>query len=382
MELMPSRVLVTAAFATWFHREIFHGMAAYAHQHTKWQLVCQVNITAAEQRKLRPAGVLSVGSPAHTHRCAHDAGVPVVAINNAMGDPRASVVSVDEEAVGIMAAEHFIDLGLKHLAYVGHGPWPFVRARMESFVKAAEVRGCGPVPHLIGSLYDRRLRPRFEHDLKVMLKQLPRPCGLLAANDELGVVIVGACRDAGLTVPDDIAVLGVDDDQLACELSEVPLSSIVQPLFAVGYEAARMLHQHLENQRAYPARLSLPPLRVATRRSSDLIALEDEDVVAALRLINDHFAEPINVEWVVRQLPVTQRTLYNKFLKLVGRTVLQQIHRVRFQKAKELLAESDLSLDLVAKRSGFANQAWMADSFRRELDITPNRFRRQFRTES
>jgi transcriptional regulator GlxA family with amidase domain len=106
------------------------------------------------------------------------------------------------------------------------------------------------------------------------------------------------------------------------------------------------------------------------------------DVVAALRLINDHFAEPISVSWIVEQLPVTQRTLHNKFRRLLGRSILQQLHHKRLQKAKELLSESDLGFAVVAKRSGFANPRWMADSFRREVGITPQRFRRQFRTES
>lgn len=382
--MKPGRppVLITAANPNHLHREIFHGMVTYAHQHTNWRLVCRVDVPAAEQRRIQPVGMLVVGTHTRTprpHRRSQSAGIPIVMVTEPIPNLSGSTVSVDEEGVGALGAEHFISLGLKHLAYVGEGPWMFVRRRRDGFIKAAEAHGLGPVQQLLGTLGNPEKHPRFEQNLRRMLERLPRPCGIMAAHDQLGVLIVQTCRDIGLAVPDDIAVLGVDNDHLACELSDVPLSSIAQPLFALGYEAGRLLHQHLENETEYPAQLVLPPLRVVPRASSDLIALDDEDVVAALRLINDHFAESINVTWIVRQLPVAQRTLYKKFRKLVGRTVLQQIHHVRFQKAKELLSESELSLDVVAKRSGFGNQPWMTDCFRRDMGITPNRYRQQFR---
>jgi LacI family transcriptional regulator len=380
MALVRPRVLVTSVYEGRFQEEVFRGMVAYAHQCTDWQLVCQANVTAAQHRKIQARGVLTAGAGQPTHRWAHAAGIPLVMVANTIPDPHASVVHVDEDAVGAMAVEHLLGLGVKHLAYAGHGPWWFVGARRGGFVKAAGARGCGPVHQFIGTLYDqRRRRARCERDLRAMLEGLPRPCGVLAAADDLGVIIVQFCHELGLRVPEDIAVLGVDNHQLPCELSEVPLSSIEQPLFGIGYEGARLLHRQMQDASPRPTTVLLPPVRVVARASTDLIALDDEDVVAALRLINEHYAEPINVEWVARQLPVTRRGLYDKFMRLVGRTVLQQIHHVRLAKAKELLAESDLGLDAVARRSGFVTSPWMANSFRKELGTTPNRYRRQFK---
>lgn len=376
------RVLLITQFATRFHREIFHGIVTYVHQHTNWRLTCRSQFNAAEQRKLQPAGVLSLVDSPRIGELALDAGIPFVRAGSPVDDPRASSVSVDENAIGTMAAEYLASLGLKHFAYVGHAPWPFVHERLANLTRAVAAMGYGPVHHVMGAMYDRRRRGRFEKDMATMLQRLPRPCGLLAANDALGVEIVATCGSLGLRVPDDIAVLGIDDDELACELSEVPLSSVKQPLSAIGYEAARLLHQHMEQPDKPATQLYLPPLRVVPRASSDLIAISDADVVAALRLINEHLAEPINVDWLIRHLAVARRSLERKFKGLVGRTILEQIHHVRFRKARELLAESDLALDLVAQRSGFANARWMADRFRHELDLTPLRFRRQFRTEA
>jgi LacI family transcriptional regulator len=382
MNLVRSRVLVTTRYETRFSRETFRGIVAYIRRHTNWDMLCQVNVTAAEWRAIRPAGVIAIGEDSQTHRWARAAGIPLVMDGPVSRDPRASLADVDERGIGALAVDHFAGLGLKHLAYASHGSWRWAHTRQACFVRAARARDYGPVTVLMGPGDSPRQRLRFENDLKILLENLPRPCGLLAANDEAGVVIVRTCRSIGLRVPDDIAVLGVDNDELTCELSAVPLSSIVRPRFSIGYEVARALHEHLEDPTMAPTRLLLPPQRVVVRASTDLIAIDDEDVVAALRLIKAHFDQPINVDWIVQQLPVARRSLDRKFVKLVGRTVLHQIHHVRFQKAKELLAESDLSLELVARRSGFVNVSWLTHSFRRELDSTPMRFRRQFRTES
>ena len=310
------------------------------------------------------------------------AGLPAVLIGHAIDAPTVSSVYIDEAALGKMAAEHFVDLGLEYFAFVAHGDWPFVAERRKGFAAGVKALGYGPVHELTGAMYDRRRRRRFERDMTKLLTNLPHPCGLLAANDILGVEIVSACRNLNIRVPEDVAVLGVDDDEMACELSEVPLSSVEQPLQAIGYEAARVLHQHMEDPNLPPTRMLLPPVRVVRRASSDLFALNDPDVVAALHLINDHAAEPINVAWVVRQLAVARRSLQRRFKTVVGRTLLAQIQHVRLQKAKELLSDSDLSLELVAQQSGLANARWMADCFRKELGVTPLRYRRQFRMEN
>ena len=381
MKLDRPSVILIAGLTARVDREVALGIATYARQHTDWSLSCQPDFTSADLHRARPTGIIRLGLDPAMNKVIHRAGIPLVLVAMPDYTAKSTFVVVDERQIGRMAAEYFVELGLKHFAYVGHGQWPFVAERRDYFAEALAARGFGPLLSHTGMFYDGRQRKRFMKNLETLLLRVPKPCGLLAANDALGVVIIETCSNLGLRVPDDIAVVGVDDDELACELSRIPLSSIVQPFLTIGYESARLLHQHMTNPKQPVTRLLLPPLKVRSRASSALIALDDADVVAALRLITSHLAESINVEWVVRQLPVARRSLERKFKKLVGRTILGQIHHVRLQKAKELLAESDLSLDTVAQRSGFANARWMADSFRRELRITPHRFRRQFRTE-
>lgn len=383
MPLARPSILLVIQFENRFSRGTFPGVVAYTRQQTDWRLVSRTldQVYAFDHGLKGFSGIISVSADPRVRQLAIENEIPCVRVGNSVDEQGASWVSVDDTAIGMMAAEYFAGLGLKHFAYVGNGDWTFVQERLAGFSSGLASRGFDPVQHVMGAMYDGQ-RTRFERGVEKLLRSLPLPCGLLAANDPTAAAVVDQCRLLGLRVPDDIAVLGVDDDELTCELSEVPLSSIASPLHAIGYEAARLLHQSLAQPGKPSTQMRLPPLRVVDRASSDLIALEDEDVVAALRLISRHLAEPIGVEWVVKQLPVARRTLYRKFKTLVGRTILDQIHHVRFQKAKELLAESDLSLDVVAQRSGFVSACWLGNCFRRELNTTPARFRRGFRAKS
>lgn len=374
----PQILLMTVLEAR-YSRDIFRGVVAYARQHTNWQVVCD-NGSRGFRARAGYAGIISLSAASRINRTARMQGVPFVRVAQHDVGEQVSWVSVDEAGVAAMAAQYLAGLGLRHFAFVGRDGWPFVPERMAHFAEAVTALGYGPAHQLVAAAYSPRRQPDTEGHLVEFLRNLPRPCGLLAANDLVGVDVVSACRHNGLRVPDDIAVLGVDDDELPCQLADVPLSSIAQPFASIGYEAARLLHQHMEHPGKPTVQMVLPPLRVVARASTDLIALGDDDVVAALRLINSNFSDPINVDWVVGQLPVARRSLYRKFKSLVGRTVLEQIHYVRFQKARELLAESDLSFDVVARRSGFVNARWMADSFRKEMGTTPSRFRKESRT--
>lgn len=381
MEDNRPRILLATSLEQHFARGILHGVVAYARQCTRWRLVptpvCDVR--ADKQRRMCNAGLISLSPDTSVAKYARSARLPMVLVGGATRD-FPSQVCVDEAGVGRMAADYLAGLGLRHFACVGHGEWAWVHERLGCFTAAVEALGHGPVHQLIGVIYDRRRKTRFDRELATMLRSLPRPCGVLAANDLLGAAVIETCRAIGLRVPDDIAVVGVDDDQLVCELCPVPLSSVVQPLFTIGYEAARLLHQHMDDPKMPPKRVLLPPQGLVPRLSSDLLAMDDEHVVAALKLIKEHACKPINVDWIVRQLPITRRSLERKFKATLGRTVLDHIHHVRVQRAKMLLSESDMSMQAVAERSGFANARWLADSFRREEGITPSDFRRQFRS--
>lgn len=379
MQSTRPRVLLITPLKWHLERAVFHGAVDYAHQLTNWRLTCRTECNPAEQGKMGLSGVLSMTPDRRAFDLARHAGIPLVLVGCVSDDAQVSAVSVDERAIGAMAAEYLAGLGLKHYAYVGVGTWTYGQNRCEGFAGVVEAMGFAPVERFVEFKYNALRRARFERELAAMLLKLPLPCGVLTLNDAIGAVVVEISQRVGLRVPDDIAVVGVDDDRLICEMSEVPLSSVAQPLVAIGYEGARLLHRHIEQPGTPATTVLLPPQRMVPRASSDLLALDDPDVVAALRLINEHISEPINVAWLMSRLPVARRSLERRFRRVVGRSILDQIHHARLERVKELLTHSDLGLELVAMRSGFTSTRWMADSFRREVGMTPGRYRAQSR---
>jgi LacI family transcriptional regulator len=223
---------------------------------------------------------------------------------------------------------------------------------------------------------------REEDDLGAWLRRLPRPVGLLAVHDRFGVELIELCNELDIDVPGEIAVVGVDNDDLACELSFPPLSSVMTSAEQVGYAAAETLDRFM--QRGPEAMegfedIHIPPIRVAVRASSDTFAMDDEMVHAAVRWIGEHADEPISVEDVVTALNVNRRTLEMRVRKALGRTPLSEIHRQHIQRAKSILADTEIPVGQVSEQAGFRSPQRFAVVFSRETGMTPSEYRKQYR---
>jgi LacI family transcriptional regulator len=198
----------------------------------------------------------------------------------------------------------------------------------------------------------------------------------MIASDQLGPHTLEACRRANVMVPDDVGVIGVDNDGPLCEVSDPPLSSVWPDHRRVGYEAARLLDQLMHGAEAPAAPVLLPPRGVVARKSTDALAVEDRSVAQALRYIREHGCESIEVDDVVRAVPLSRSVLQRRFRTLLGRSVHDEIVRVRLVRARELLQQTDLPLAEIAERAGFRHQEYMGAVFRRRLRQTPGAVRR------
>jgi len=287
--------------------------------------------------------------------------------------------TVDPEATGRMAAEYLLSAGFKAFAY------------------------CGPLhqlgyPDQVAEAYCATLsRKEFECDiyptpggdqqsiawnlllasLVEWLESLPRPVAVLCWSAARGRQVTEACHYAGIRVPDEVAVLGGDYDELMSHISSPPLSTIDQPAEQIGYEAARLLDGMMRGKRPRKRPLFFPPTRIVVRHSTDTLAIDDEMVRDALRLIRDHSHDGIRVSDVVRQLAVARRALEQRFVRLVGRTPAAEIRRVRIEEAKRMLVESDRSIAEISRASGFGHQDLFSRVFRRSVGATPTQFRKQ-----
>ncbi len=293
-------------------------------------------------------------------------------------------VRVENAAIGIAAADHLLDQGQRDFSAFG---WPegFFLERTKAFEQRTLKAGARFHRRWneAGRVWVPGENEEFENSIRTWIKSLPRPVAVLAGTDVWGRMLNVLLYIWGVRVPEDVAIIGVDNDSLVCETSIPPLSSVAVPWRKVGAEAARLMAQAFAapKHRLQPAPLVVvPPSGVVARRSSDMLAVKDLNVAAALRIIRDHATEPLSVTDILRRVPIGRHALQRAFRKHVGRTMLDEIHRVRVERAKSLLATTDLSMPDVAVRSGFSSAPNLSVMFRRETGTTPGSYRRAFRT--
>lgn len=287
----------------------------------------------------------------------------------------------DDLVVGRMAAEHLRAKGFEHFAYVGTDTeWSDLRER--GFKEAlAGFSTSTLMPETTIAPDSRGWRmPHFGRNVADWLKALPKPLGVFACNDMRGRSLIDLCRNEQLRVPDEVAILAVDNDDLICELSQPQLSSVAIPWRKMGFRCAAALEKLFMGQTVKPRRILVGPECVIERHSTDTLAVADPDVAAALRFIRTHAHEPINVEDLMQHLPVARRSLERRFRNIVGRSPLEEIRKAHTDRAKYLLAETDLSMSQVAEKSGFASAAWLSKSFRDLTGETPTAYRQRFAT--
>jgi LacI family transcriptional regulator len=292
---------------------------------------------------------------------------------------RVARCTVDPEATGRMAAAYFLSVGFKDFGYCGplnqldyHDE--FAAAFRSELAK--ERYECHTYPTPGGDQRSIAWSANLA-SLVDWLKKLPRPVAVLCWSAARGRQVTEACHYAGIRVPDEVAVLGGDYDELMSHISSPPLSTIDQPAEQIGYEAARLLEGMMNGKKPRKRPIYFPPTRVVVRHSTDTLAIDDEMVRDALRLIRDNAPSGIRVSDVVSELAVARRALEQRFVRLLGRTPAAEIRRVRIEDAKRMLVDTERSIADISRLSGFGHQDLFSRVFRRMVGLTPTQFRRQ-----
>jgi LacI family transcriptional regulator len=289
--------------------------------------------------------------------------------------PNVPRVAADHEAIAAMAADHFLQRGFEHFAYYMCTGSMGDRQRMEAFRRALQKAG--------HSLHCIEHASRSEGDHLMWLGQqiaaLPKPLALFAEVDEYAIEAVDACAMAKIRVPEQVAILGVSNDELRSPFSYVPLSSIDDDQERVGYEAAQLLDQLMKRGTVPEQTTFIPPKGVVTRQSSDIMAIQHPHVATALRLIWQRYTDPIDAKRVASTIPLSYVQLHFAFCKHVGRTMAKEIARKRIEHACKLLSDTNIKLSKLAVQSGFSSAERMAKVFHRELHMSPMAWRRQAR---
>lgn len=320
-------------------------------------------------------GVICKINTLELHQAIKAQGVP--AVNVAMPAPGLhltlpSVLS-DYERVGRMAADHLLDCGLQHFAYWSATALP--HRHYNGFY--LRLRAAGYEPHVLS--INAEPWDVQEHLMERWLAQLPTPVGVFAINDAMGRSIVQACLRCDLRVPEDVAVLGVTNDELLCEMCHPPLSSVALATERQGFVAAQLLDRLMAGDAPPAHEVLIEPQGVVARQSTNVLMVPDPEVSAAIQFIRRHATEPIQVEDVLRAVPASRRSLEARFKRILGRGPAAEIRRVQIEKAKELLALSDLQMPAIAKAAGFHTPEYMACVFRRTVGTTPRDYRASLR---
>ena len=293
------------------------------------------------------------------------------------------VVCMDDVAAGVMAAEHLIECRLESFADYGvveNSPIHSIR-RHRGFADALARKGytCAGCP----VLFPRDVLPKTEvqeHWLPLIawLRALPKPVGILAIDDAFAHDLAAACQHADLGVPEHVAIIGVNNDDLLCVSAATPLSSVDPDFTRMGYGAARMLDRLLHGEKLDEAdrHIVLPPVRVVRRQSTDVLAVDDPDVADAVRYIREHACDPCSVHDVHHQVSVSRRRLERLFARKLGYSPATEIVRVQIETAKQLLSRPEIKMAEVSHRCGFGNPPSFTRAFTRVVGVTPSAYRR------
>jgi len=379
-----------------YGREILRGVSQYIRENGPWTVYLEHRSLQDPEppwlRNWNGDGIISGAIPPSAS-LAHAKSIPTVDLNdqgslhgsNGKPSPRPSRrqphIQSDHRAIGAWAAEHLLERGFSHFAFFGYPGFAWSRRILQGFTAAVREAG-----HFCYHYQDAQVvswshqLPAWEAEVdgaSRWIAGLPKPLGLMACNDFRGLQALDACRRAGVAVPEEVAVIGADNEVLACELAYPPLSSVIPDCRRIGYEAAALLDGLMQGAPAPSSTLEIPPLGIATRQSTDVTAIADPSVAVAMTFIREHACEGIDVEDVLNHVLVSRSVLQKRFRATLHRTIHEVIAGERLRRVKQLLIETELSLQGIAERSGFSHLEYLSAVFRKATGSTLAVYRKE-----
>lgn len=359
-------------------REILRGIARYAHEVDRWQLFHAARgLQEAAPGWLRGwegEGVIARVHSEELVEALREIEAPVVDVLGQVPKCEFPLVHVDDERIAKEAARHLQDRDFQNFAFFGIEGENWSERRREGFQRACGSR----VSILETKRGEAEASEKSVARLRAWLRDLPKPVGVMVASDQRGLILLEACRSEGIAVPEQVAVVGVDNDVTLCDISSPPLTSIRAGHFRVGYEAARVLDGLMEDEPhgRFKKPLFVPPTGVVIRGSSDTLAIDDPAVALGVRFLREHLAEPVTNDLVARAAGISRTLFQQRFREAMGQTVREYLTAQRLRRAKGLIENSDLTLADIAQRCGFKHQEYLGDVFRKHFGVTPGRLRK------
>lgn len=358
----------------------FEGIGRYAEQRGDWRFYMHPQTwfrPVADPAAFDGAGWLGREFEPALLSAAARLGQPVVELGLEPPKPGMHAVCVDHQGLGRDAADHLLQLGFAHFGFYARPERGFSRRRFRGLGRRLQERGLNCTQ--FRARWDVETEPKWaenERRLIAWLRAQPKPFAVVAVSDHLAVQVLEACVVGGLRVPRDVAVLGLDNDETLCSLTQPKLSSVVTSYEEVGYRAAERLDRLLNGETFESRQVHVSSGGAIARGSTDTVASPDPIIADALRYIRSRAAENLTVERVLEHVGASRRTLEYRFREHLRCSPAEAIRQARLQQLKNLLIGTDLPLQRIVRRAGFNSQAAMTAFFRRHLDITPQEYRR------
>jgi LacI family transcriptional regulator len=367
-----------------YARGLLQGIIDYQRQHDAWSIYLPEQDRGASPPKWiqnwQGDGVIARIETDEIARVVRRIGIPVVDVSAARRMEQIPWVETDDAQVALLAAEHLVERGFVHFAFCGDTKFNWSTWRSEAFVAALQARGfdCN-VFQMPAHKSGTRSWLQEKRHLAKWIKSLPKPVGMMACYDIRARQVLDICRDLEIMVPDDIAVLGVDNDPIVCNLAFPSLTSVIPDAVGAGYRAAELLEKMMQGGESNQESHLMRPLGIETRQSTDIYAVSDEDIRAAAKFIRDHACNGITVVDILREIPLSRRVFESRFQKATGKTPHEAILSQRLRRVEQLLRESDLSLEAIAVKTGFEHPEYMNVVFRKHFKEPPGRYRNRIR---
>lgn len=359
------------------------GVAHYERTHQGWQSFlddearAQTDLRWLKNKKWD--GVISRHTSKGLVQACAELQLPLVDLNDCPLFPGVPKLRPDNVGIGHSGAEHFIERGYHHFAFSGFANNGWAQERRDGYVEA--LRLAGHTCHVSEVDYPGDLTPIWDTKqittLGTWLKQLPKPVAVMACNDMRALQVLGAAQASDLLVPEEVAVLGANNDSIRCELAYPPLSSVATNAFQSGYQAADMLARLIKGEKLDQPDRRIEVIGVVTRPSSDILAINDKNVALALSFIRERATQGISVEEVLKHAYASRSQLEKKFRQHLGRSPQAEIRRVQVDKIKQLLLETDFPLKRIAELTGFEHVEYMCVVFKRLIGDSPGSYRKK-----
>jgi len=308
-----------------------------------------------------------------------DDGLAVVAQDFKERHKNVPNLTGDYFKAGNMAAEYFLRKGFENFAFYGFKNIVWSRERAEGYEN--RLKEDGYHVHYFEQKHRFKSRELWYYKpsaLSKWLKSLPKPIALMACDDNQGMHITEACRVSNIRIPEEVAVLGVDNDEMLCNLSDPPLSSVGLDTIKGGYEAARLLHTMIKTKNKKFYDIVVGPTQIVTRNSTDIYAAKDKYVGMALKYIHNNIEQSLNVKNVLEQVPLSRRSLEKRFSQVTGLPVYEYIFNLRIEKFTQKLLDTDLTVFEIAVDLGLNNGKNIARQFRQIKGCTPTEYRKKY----